>query len=118
MGLRGWIKRLERGARGDMPSFVLMDGSRHYYDPASGELFLHWCACLRAGNPDKWPEPPEVYKKLTEARDPEAAGEQLIGGGGEILPLRPGDSHYGAQARARFARGGARCTRSGGRGPQ
>jgi hypothetical protein len=35
--LRNWIKRLERGAREDLASFVLEDGSRYYYDPASGD---------------------------------------------------------------------------------
>ena len=31
MGLRGWLKRLERDARGELASFILEDGSRHYY---------------------------------------------------------------------------------------
>ena len=53
MGLRGWLKRLERGSREDMASFVLMDGSRCYYDPASPELFMHWYECLTAGNPER-----------------------------------------------------------------
>ncbi len=40
MGLRSWVKRLERGARGDLESFVLEDGGRYYYNPTSGERFL------------------------------------------------------------------------------
>ena len=51
-------------------------------------LFLHWYACLIAGNPDRWPEPPEVCKKLTETRDP-AAGERLINTAGRFFPYDP-----------------------------
>jgi hypothetical protein len=80
MPLRSWVKRLEHAARGDLGSFVLMDGSRYYFDPQSGECFLHWCACLTAGNPDKWPEPPETIKALTRARDRAGAFEQVCGG--------------------------------------
>ena len=89
MGLRGWLKRLERGTREDMASFVLMDGSRYYYDPASPELFMHWYDCLVAGNPERWPEPPELLRKLTEARDPAAAGAQLISNTGRFFPYDP-----------------------------
>lgn len=89
MGLRGWLKRLERGAREDMASFALTDGSRYYYDPASSELFMHWYACLTAGNPDRWPEPPEVCRKLTQARDPATAGEQLMSSTGKFFPYDP-----------------------------
>ena len=89
MGLRGWLKRLERATREDMASFVLMDGSRYYYDPASPELFMHWYECLTAGNPERWPEPPELLRKLTEARDPAAAGAQLISSAGCFLPYDP-----------------------------
>jgi hypothetical protein len=46
--IRSWLKRLERDASRDLASFVLEDGSRHYYDPASGEIFLHSMDCLRA----------------------------------------------------------------------
>jgi hypothetical protein len=77
VSLRAWLKRLERGARGEMGSFELLDGSRYYFDPLSGELFLHWCDCIRAGNPPDWPEPPEVVRKLCEARDVRRALEEL-----------------------------------------
>jgi hypothetical protein len=70
VGLRRWLKRLERGSRENRASFALMDGSRYYYDPATWEVFLHWHECSTAGNPENWPEPPEVLRKLTEAKDP------------------------------------------------
>ena len=78
MGLRSRLRRLERAARGTLVSFELLDGSRFYYDTQTFEVFLHWRECLWAGNPDKWPEPPEVVRKLTEAKDPEAALESII----------------------------------------
>jgi hypothetical protein len=79
MGLKGWLKRLERGSRGDLVSFVLEDGSRHYYDPASAEIFLHSMDCLRAQGEGKtsFPEPPETVKAVTRARDRRAALKQL-----------------------------------------
>jgi hypothetical protein len=87
--VRGWLKRLERGSRENLASFALMDGSRHYYDPATWEVFLHWHGCIMAGNPENWPEPPEVLRKLTEAKDPARAAEQLTSNTGEFFPYDP-----------------------------
>jgi hypothetical protein len=81
MGLRNWVKKLEHAARGHLVSFELLDGSRYLHNPQSPELFLHWTECLTAGNPDKWPEPPEAVRKVTEAKDPRAALESIRGGG-------------------------------------
>lgn len=87
MGLRGWLKRLERDARGDLASFVLVDGSRYYYDPTSGEIFLHGMDCLRAQyNGEPFPEPPETIRALTRARDRAAALEQVAGGTFSMFP--------------------------------
>jgi hypothetical protein len=71
MGLRGWLKRLERGASEDLESFVLEDGSTYYYDrlETSKELFLY-AHDVQLGNAEKWAEPPEVFRKMCEARDP------------------------------------------------
>jgi hypothetical protein len=88
MGLRARLRRLEYAARGTLVSFELLDGSRFYYNPQTLELFMHWMKCLKAGNPDTWPEPPEAVRKLTEAKDPEAALE-LISGGAFWLPYDP-----------------------------
>ncbi len=87
MGLRGRLKRLEHAARDNLASFELLDGGRYYHDPASPELFLHWCECIRAGNPEEWPEPPEPVRRVTEARDPRAALESIGGGATwDVLP--------------------------------
>jgi hypothetical protein len=77
--MRHKLRRLERAARGKLGSFMLEDGSRSYFDPTSAELFLHWCDCLRAGSAHNWPPPPEVVRKLCEAKDVQGALEQVRG---------------------------------------
>jgi len=76
MGInRRLIKRLECDVRGDLDSFELLDGSRYYFDPLRTfeELFL--CAYgLQLGQVG---EPPELYRKLCEAKDPAAVLERL-----------------------------------------
>jgi hypothetical protein len=78
MGLRGKLSRLERGAREDLASFVLEDGSRYYYNPISGECFLHSMDCLRAqGDCEPFPEPPETLKAVARARNRRVAFDRL-----------------------------------------
>ncbi len=85
--VRGWLKRLEQAARSNLASFVLEDGSRHYFDPTSGEIFLHGCACVRAGSAgEPFPEPPATIKALLKARNRAAAVEQAAGGTSSIFP--------------------------------
>jgi hypothetical protein len=79
--MRRWIKRLEHAARGELASFELLESSRYYFDPASPELFMHWYECGKAGSAHNWPEPPEVIRKLTEAKDVERAIELVRGEG-------------------------------------
>ena len=69
--MRSWIRRLERDARGHLESFELLDGSTYYYDRLETykELFLHAYDVL-LGDAHKWPEPPEVYRKMCEAKEP------------------------------------------------
>jgi hypothetical protein len=81
VGLRCKLRRLELGARGNLTSFMLEDGSRHYYNPESGECFLHACDCVRAGfEGEAFPEPPETIKALTRARNRAAALDKVCGG--------------------------------------
>jgi hypothetical protein len=81
MGLKkNWLKRLERATAEDLGSFKLRDGSRHYYDPAGGEQFLHAMRCVRANHEGKpYPDPPATIRTLTRARDRGAALEQVAG---------------------------------------
>jgi hypothetical protein len=93
MGLRGKLRGLERGARGNLESFVLEDGSRYYFNPTSAECFLHACDCVRAGSEgEPFPEPPQTIKALTRARNRAAALDTACGGGGASLGLFPYES--------------------------
>jgi len=81
MGLKGIIKRLELAARGDMQSFVLTDGSKHYYSPSSPERFLFACDCMRASySGEPYPPSPPTILALCKARNRAAAVEQVLGG--------------------------------------
>jgi hypothetical protein len=88
VGLKDDLKRLKQASRDDLVSFELRDGSRYYY-VQGGELFMHWYECIGAGNPENWPEPPEVVRKLTEAKDPRAALAEVMGGGDDYLTFEP-----------------------------
>lgn len=68
---------LERMAQDYVRSFELADGSRYYFDPMEvyKAVFLHGIKCL--GAVEDWREPPEVYVKMCEARDPAAVLESL-----------------------------------------
>jgi hypothetical protein len=85
--LRSWIKRLEHAARGNLASFELLDGSSYYFDPGSWSLFLHWYECITAGSAHNWPEPPEVMRKVCEAKDPQLALEQVMADSGTFSYL-------------------------------
>jgi hypothetical protein len=77
VGLRNWLKKLERDSSSDLESFALLDGSTFYFDGTDAELYLHAWRCLEAGHPDNWPEPPEVLFKVLQARDVGVALEQV-----------------------------------------
>ena len=65
----------------DLASFIVEAGSRYYYNPESGECFLHACACTRAGyEGEPFPEPPETIKALTSARNRATALQAVCGG--------------------------------------
>jgi len=87
MGLRGKLRRLERGGRANLARFVLEDGRRYYFNPISGECLLHSIDCLRSqGDCEPFPEPPETIKALTRARNRAAALEATCGGGFGLFP--------------------------------
>src|SRR5687768_3775851 len=66
MGRKNWLKRLERATSEALRSFVLKDGSHHYYDPAGGEQFLHAMHCLRAESEGRpYPQPPRTIQALS-----------------------------------------------------
>lgn len=75
MALRDKLRRLEAAARGNMASFELLDGSKFYYDLAEtgAELFLA-AHDLYLG---REPEPPQIFKMICQAKDPEAVLRSL-----------------------------------------
>ena len=62
----------------DLESFVLEDGSCYYFDRLETykELYLH-AYDVQLVDAHKWPEPPEVYRKVCQARDPAAVLKRL-----------------------------------------
>jgi hypothetical protein len=70
---------LQRDASENLESFELEDGSIYFFDRLETykELFLH-AYDVELGDGDKWPEPPEVYRKICEARDPAKALELFM----------------------------------------
>jgi hypothetical protein len=84
--MRAKLRRLEAAARGNLASFELEDGSRFYWNPQSAELFLHFCEYLRTHDQPEHPEPPEVVKALTQAKDRARALEEVGGWGWDIFP--------------------------------
>ncbi len=77
--MRGRLRRLQAKLRGQFDYFELEGGGKHWYDPQAvgAELFLHGCACLRAGAPENRPEPPEIVRALARAKDRRAAFDAL-----------------------------------------
>ena len=69
------MSRLRASLRGELESFDLEGGGKHWYDPQAvgAELFLFGCACLRAGAPANRPEPPKILRALVKAKDRRAA---------------------------------------------
>ena len=75
------LKRLEHKLRGDLASFELADGGAFYFNPGSGELFLHAAACIRADRAGrKRPDPPALLLALCKARDRRAAADKVATG--------------------------------------
>jgi hypothetical protein len=87
MGRLRWsLNALKRVASEDLNSFVLEDGTRHWFDPSSPELFLHVVGCLGAqGDGVDFPEPPATLKAVARSRHREAALNQVLGGASFVL---------------------------------
>jgi hypothetical protein len=82
MALKTLLKRLEHKLRGDYESFVLEDGTTHYFNPKGGELYLHAASCIRAAYEGKpYSEPPATLLALCRARDRFSAVEKVATGG-------------------------------------
>jgi hypothetical protein len=88
MDPRRRLQRLERAVRGKLGYFELQGGSRYWFDPGSPpiELFGHASKSLRADyNCEPRPDPPEILRALTHAKDRKTALERLYPEGGGML---------------------------------
>jgi hypothetical protein len=75
MGLRDQVRRLKLDLEGSLETFELLDGSLYHYDALEvhKELFLH-ALDLQLGRVG---EPPELYRMICAARDPEGVLKAL-----------------------------------------
>jgi len=81
---------MEHDAQSGLTAFPLRNGGKFYYSPTSPELFLHGCACLRAGHDggtEDYPSAPPVLRALCEAVDVKAAF-------GVLYPNQPHESKF------------------------
>ena len=87
VGLKDKMRRLEDVLSDQLESFELEDGSRFYFDPTSGERFLHSMSCLRTQGEGKttFPEPPPVVKAIARAKDRAAAFEKVYSGNFTVM---------------------------------
>src|SRR5215212_3987434 len=88
MGPRRRLQRLEKAMQGKLGSFELQEGGRYWFDSCSAhiELFGHAMNSLIAdyiGEPR--PDPPEILRALTCAKDRKATLEGLYPTGGSML---------------------------------
>ena len=80
MGPRRRLQRLEKAAQGKLDYFELREGGRYWFDPSSAhiELFTHSMSSMRADYGGALrPDPPEIMRALTRAKDRKAALEEL-----------------------------------------
>ncbi len=89
IALRDKLAKLEKALRGNLESFELADGRRHYFDPTEAfkATFLFFSACMTAdckGEPR--PGPPEILLAVVGARDRSEALFSVMGDSSH-LPL-------------------------------
>ncbi len=90
MALRDKLRRLEKLARGTMDSFVLRDGTRHFFDrqEAFCQAFSFFSDSMRAAHSgEPRPDPPPILEAVAGARDREDALERALGGFVGLLPI-------------------------------
>jgi hypothetical protein len=90
VGLRDHLKRIHRAARERLDSFELLDGSTYYYDRLAtyAAMFLHQFD-VEVGRGEDWPEPPEIYRKVCEAKDPAAVLARFIPQNLDVAAVNP-----------------------------
>jgi len=90
MALRDKLRRLERLAREKLDSFVIADGTRYYYDPqeAFKNAFQFFSDSMRADHSgEPRPDPPEIMRAISDARDRADALSRAMSGYSHLLPI-------------------------------
>ena len=83
MALKGRLRKLEKSMRGNMGSFELADGWRHYFDPQEQfkAMFLYFADSMKADHRRSLrPEPPDILRAVAGARDRGEALDLVMGG--------------------------------------
>jgi len=83
MALKGRLRKLEKSMRGNMGSFELADGRRHYFDPQEQfkAMFLYFADSMKADHRRSLrPEPPDILRAVAGARDRGEALDLVMGG--------------------------------------
>jgi hypothetical protein len=95
VGLRNQLRRLERTLRGQRASFELQDGSTYWCDEGEAwqTIFTHGSDCLRADYQVRdRPEPSDVLRAISKARDRRAAVGNLYSQGSFSLMAYDADA--------------------------
>ncbi len=82
MGLKGKLAALKKSMHGELDFFDLADGSRYYFDPNEKFFitFKFFTDCLHAEHKrETYPEPPELIKKVADAKDRCEALSRVMG---------------------------------------
>ncbi len=88
--LRDRLARLEKALRGNLESFELESGTRYYFDrgEAFSQAFLFFSDSMRADHGgEARPDPPEILRAISNARDREDALGRALGGFSHLLPV-------------------------------
>ncbi len=90
MGLKGKLDKLQKAMRGNMGSFELVDGRQHYFDPQESfrHVFQFFGDSMTADHRrEPRPDPPEILKAISNARDRSDALSGAISGYSHLLPV-------------------------------
>ncbi len=90
MGLKGKLDRLQKTMQGKLSSFELADGTRYFFDPEESfsHVFQFFSDSMMADSRrEPRPEPPEILKAISNARDRGDALSRAMNGYSHLLPI-------------------------------
>jgi hypothetical protein len=89
MAARDRLRRLEKAMGDELSYFELQDGQRFYFEPMEAHIasYLYLCNSVRSDyRREPRPEPPQVLKAVSDAKDREQALSLVLAGPG-LLPV-------------------------------